>query len=156
MRFSASIEQVRPVSVIQMACTVCGAKAEASCRCGAPYLPAGERAKLAVIANPEKSDRAIADEIGVHRRTVERARSHGANAPPERVLGRDGKNYGAKQGKKKKPETDDEMPTEEEAFKSWQKDVYDQACLILEEMSGPTRRKFFAFLREKYSENFGK
>jgi len=48
--------------------------ADAACNCGAPYVPAGRRAAEAVATNPEKSDRAIAAEIGVDRETVARAR----------------------------------------------------------------------------------
>jgi hypothetical protein len=39
---------------------------------------------------------------------------------------------------------DDEMPTEEEADESWQEDVYDHACLLVERMAESTRRKFIA------------
>jgi len=38
---------------------------------------------------------------------------------------------------------DDAMPTEEEADESWQADLYDAACLLLEQMSDATRRRFF-------------
>jgi len=48
--------------------------AKASCNCGAGYVPAGQRAAAAIKANPDKSDRAIADEIGVSNQTVRRAR----------------------------------------------------------------------------------
>lgn len=68
-----------PNSVIEktyslMACTACGAEAYASCNCRAAYKPI-EIAAKAVAANPEKSDRAIADEIGVSHATVSRARA---------------------------------------------------------------------------------
>jgi len=43
-------------------------------RCGAPYVLAGERAAEAIASNPTRSDRAIAEEIGVNQSTVSRAR----------------------------------------------------------------------------------
>jgi hypothetical protein len=39
-----------------------------------------------------------------------------------------------------------EMPTEEEADESWQNDLYDQACLLLERMADATRQRFLAHL----------
>jgi hypothetical protein len=54
------------------------------------YVPAGRRAEEAVKANPGKSNRAIADEIGVGKDTVRRART-GASAPVEKRVGKDGK-----------------------------------------------------------------
>jgi hypothetical protein len=75
----------------QMHCSACGAAAKATCKCGVAYIPAGEFAARAVAAHPEKSDRAIAQAIGVGHQTVARARKAGGpNGPPERI-GRDGK-----------------------------------------------------------------
>ncbi len=89
-----------PNTVIQFAvqrlsCSECGAEANASCNCGKPYVPAKVRAAEAIKANPQKSDRAIADEIGVSHQTVGRAREeatgpHGPVEEPRRV-GLDGK-----------------------------------------------------------------
>jgi hypothetical protein len=66
-------------------CTKCGAGALCPCGCGAPYLverrdwtaagTALERATAAVTAHPEKSNRAIAKEVGVSAQTVKRARA---------------------------------------------------------------------------------
>jgi hypothetical protein len=47
--------------------------------CGVSYLPAGKRAEEAVAANPEKSDGLIAEEIGVGKETVRRARKSTAS-----------------------------------------------------------------------------
>jgi hypothetical protein len=69
-------------------CTSCGTTAKCPCGCGVPYLSdhpwanadpltresALERAAAAVAAHPEKSNRAIAAEIGVSEPTVRRAR----------------------------------------------------------------------------------
>jgi hypothetical protein len=55
-------------------------------------LPAGEFAARALKANPEKSDRAIADDFGIGKDTVRRARkSSGASAPVQKRIGKDGK-----------------------------------------------------------------
>lgn len=50
----------------------------------------------------------------------------------------------------KQTKPDDDMPTSEEADESYQETCYDQACLILEEMSGATRQRFFAHFEETY------
>jgi predicted amidophosphoribosyltransferase len=79
------------MSVQQMVCTGCGAEANASCNCGKPYVPKKQRAAEAIAANPQKSNRAIAEEIGVAEGTVRAARATGAqDYAPERE-GRDGK-----------------------------------------------------------------
>jgi len=70
-------------------------RSTAACDCGVAYVPAGQRAAEAVQKSPEKSNRAIAAEIGVDHKTVAKAR--GDNSPPERVTGRDGKSYPARQ-----------------------------------------------------------
>jgi len=48
------------LSVVRLACSACGAEANASCNCGKPYSPR-ERAAEVVAAHPEKSNRAIAE-----------------------------------------------------------------------------------------------
>jgi hypothetical protein len=56
-------------------------------------LPAIKRAEQAIAASPDKSDRAIAEEIGVGSNTVRRARQK-ATAPcgaVEKRTGKDGK-----------------------------------------------------------------
>jgi hypothetical protein len=87
-----------PNTVIQFAvqrlsCSECGAEANASCNCGKPYIPAKVRAAEAIKANPQKSDRAIAADIGVSHTTVQEARkSTGNNLPvDEPRIGLDGK-----------------------------------------------------------------
>jgi hypothetical protein len=64
----------RPSSV-RLQCSACGAEANAACDCGAPYVSAASRAADALAKDPDKSDRAIADEIGVSNQTVKRARA---------------------------------------------------------------------------------
>ena len=79
------------ISVQRMVCTGCGAEANASCNCGVSYQPKSVRAADAIQANPQKSDRAIAADLGVSHQTVARARdSTGPYGPVERT-GLDGK-----------------------------------------------------------------
>ncbi len=82
------------MAVQQMTCTGCGAEANASCNCGKPYVPKKQRAADAIAANPQKSDRAIAADIGVSAETVHKARreSPANELAPERE-GLDGKVY---------------------------------------------------------------
>jgi hypothetical protein len=77
---------------VRLTCSKCGAGGEASCDCGVPYVPAGDRAAAAIAANPTKSNRAIADDLGVSEPTVRRARN--ATASHDAVgkrTGKDGK-----------------------------------------------------------------
>jgi hypothetical protein len=55
-------------------CLKCGAEAVAPCGCGAPLVTHGKRAEAAVQAAPERSDHAIAADIGVSVPTIGRAR----------------------------------------------------------------------------------
>jgi hypothetical protein len=79
------MEQARIINLpvkVRLVCAECGAPGEGSCHCGAPYVAPGQRAAEAIKANPSKSDRAIAAEIGVHKNTVARAReSTGPHGP---------------------------------------------------------------------------
>jgi hypothetical protein len=85
------------MTVQRMVCTSCGAEANASRTCGVAYVPKSVRAAEAVKANPEKSNRAIAAEIGVSEPTVRLAREQGTSCDaPEKVVGKDGKSYAAK------------------------------------------------------------
>jgi hypothetical protein len=81
------------LSVVRLACSACGAEANASCDCGKPYVPKLQRAAEAVAEHPEKSNRAIADDIGVDEKTVRQARSSTADysAVDEPRTGKDGK-----------------------------------------------------------------
>jgi hypothetical protein len=80
------------MSVQRMVCTGCGSEANATCNCGLPYKPKAERAKEAIEANPGKSDRAIAKEIGVSHTAVQNARkATGKLLPVDEHVGLDGK-----------------------------------------------------------------
>jgi hypothetical protein len=85
---------VIPISIQRMVCIACGAEANASCNCGVAYQPKSIRAREAVEANPEKSNRAIAEETGISEATVRRARA--SSDAPESVVGKDGKSYPAR------------------------------------------------------------
>jgi len=72
-------------------CTKCGTEVRCPCSCGAPYIGthrwaagapvlAADRAVVALTSHPEKSNRAIAAEIGVSEQTVRRARQKIKNA----------------------------------------------------------------------------
>lgn len=65
---------------------------------GVAYTPKIIRAAEAIKANPQKSDRAIAEEIGVSQPTVSKARKETGdnNLSPDARTGRDGKSYPAK------------------------------------------------------------
>lgn len=91
-------------AVQRMVCTGCGSEANASCNCGVAYTPKIIRAAEAIKANPQKSDRSIAKEIGVDQKTVGAARRQSGEeySSPERV-GRDGKSYPATQTLKPPP-----------------------------------------------------
>jgi hypothetical protein len=119
-------------------CSSCGASARAGCNCGVPYVPAGDRAAAAVAANPKKSDRAIAAEIGVGNATVSRARRKATvscDTVVEKRTGKDGK--ARKQPSKKterKPEpqamNDAEAAAYMKALPEWQAAI--QAAWLLD------------------------
>jgi hypothetical protein len=88
---NATVHQLKPAPVLRASCTQCGT--EAACDCNAPYVPARERAAAAIVATPEKSNRAIAAEIGVSDKTVAAARAEHSAPAPETVVGKDGKEY---------------------------------------------------------------
>jgi len=79
--------------VAKLYCSKCGATAGAACDCGVPYVPAGVAAAKAIAAHWEKSDRAIAKEIGIHYSTVREARIKltGGNPSVDKRIGLDGK-----------------------------------------------------------------
>jgi hypothetical protein len=92
--WSATSAKVIPISRRRMMCAGCGAEANANCDCGVGYVPKAVRAAEAVKANPEKSDRAIAAEIGVSAPTVGKARREEAtvnNFTVDARTGLDGK-----------------------------------------------------------------
>ena len=88
----------------ELKCTNCYAVGVASCDCNKPYLPPFELAVEAIRKNPELSDRAIGELIGVSYETVRRARKSGVTSvTPDKRTGRDGKKQSAKKKKAKPP-----------------------------------------------------
>jgi DNA-binding Lrp family transcriptional regulator len=102
---TATIVQLQKKQEAQFLCSACGA--DRSCNCNAPAIPKGQQAIEALKANPEKSDRAIAKEIGASPTTVGKAReelSSGGQLKEPRVGldGRARKQPAAKPKKKSK------------------------------------------------------
>jgi hypothetical protein len=108
---TSQFEQVRKQE-LNYTCSACGA--DRGCDCSAPAI---EKAAAAIAANPRKSGRAIAAEIGVSHTTVQNARKQVANdlppepagraddsAPEDIRIGRDGKSYPAEKKKKREAE----------------------------------------------------
>lgn len=98
----APADTIIQFSVQRMACTSCGVEANASCNCGVAYAPKIVRATEAIKANPQKSNRAIAEEIGADEKTVRKARAD-QSAPVGDCVGRDGKSYPSTQPPKPAP-----------------------------------------------------
>jgi hypothetical protein len=88
---STVVPLVAHMTTVIMHCSACGAEAKAACACGAPYVSAAARAIAAIAKNPEKSDRAIAAEIGVGNKTVSRARSTVSHDTVDKRTGKDGR-----------------------------------------------------------------
>jgi len=126
-------------------CTECGATSLCLCSCGSTYLPAHyempslaaiDRAMAAIEKNPELSDRAIAEKIGVSHQVVGRARRKikegdgdgpldGPVEGPISRVGRDGRSRRLPQGQdlRQDPERDliqDEYPDAVELEDRWQ------------------------------------
>lgn len=101
---------VIPISVQRLTCESCGAEAVASCNCGVEYRPKSVRAGEAVKANPEKSNRAIAADIGVDEKTVRQARSTADRSAVEARTGLDGKTRKIPEKKSGSPKEDDDEP----------------------------------------------
>jgi hypothetical protein len=74
------------VSAVVISCDGCGAETNAPCTCRKVYRPL---AAAAIKANPNKSDRAIAADLGISPMTVGRARKE-ATVPDVTVDGREG------------------------------------------------------------------
>jgi hypothetical protein len=71
-------------------CSKCGVRAQATCDCGASYIPARVYAERAIAAHPEKSNRAIAEETGISHETIRQVREATDNNLAVRI-GLDGK-----------------------------------------------------------------
>ena len=80
-------------SVIRLACSACGAEANASCSCGKPYVPAAQRVAEYDRTNPGQSTRKAAADLGVSKSEVSRSRQGVPRGTGEAITGRDGKIY---------------------------------------------------------------
>lgn len=111
MTDSSRTAHIIPFRRVRIECSKCGASANAACGCGASYVPAGTRAAKGIAANPRKSDRAIAAELGVGNATVSRARRRStvSDGTVGKRVGRDGKIRGLP----KRPEPKISDPTKE-------------------------------------------
>jgi hypothetical protein len=91
-------------------CVACGAEADATfhptCNCNAGFRSKKQMAAEAIEQHPNKSNRAIAAEIGADEKTVRKARAD-QSAPEPTVTGRDGKTYPST---RPKYEYDDDEP----------------------------------------------
>jgi hypothetical protein len=98
------------ISIARLQCTQCGAEANASCNCGKSYVPAAQRVAEYDKANPGKSTRAAATDLGIASGTVTKARkkSGASTEAPAKVIGIDGKEYSAK-----RPSPDEDVEHEE-------------------------------------------
>lgn len=136
---------VYPISIRRMVCSGCGA--EASCNCGKPYVPMAERAREAIKANPEKSDRAIAADIGVHHSTVNEVRNQLSDEPTVERIGLDGKT-------RKLPQRADDFAVKDIIVDKIRKAVVadylgdggivEQALVLVGKMNDDERRRFDA------------
>jgi hypothetical protein len=78
----------------RLKCSECGVEIDAGCNCGALYVPAAKRVADYDKANPGRSTRQAAADLGVSQPTVVKARKSGDNQlSPATVTGRDGKRY---------------------------------------------------------------
>jgi transposase-like protein len=91
----ATIHQFQPkTNQATLRCPSCGTTTDAPCSCGVgyEYVPPGKLAAQAIKDNPNLSDRAIAEKIGIDKDTVNRVRkSTGGNPPVAPRVGKDGK-----------------------------------------------------------------
>lgn len=146
--------------VTPLVCSACGAHGEGTCACGAPYVLAKQRVAEYDKTTPGRSTRQAAADLGVSNKTVSKARARVTPVTPQ-VTGRDGKKYPAKRSLRLVTRTlrsgeivqePEDCPTEAEAEEEYQLTCYDQACRFLEEMTGETRRRFFAHIKRKYGD----
>jgi hypothetical protein len=140
-------------------CSACGAEANASCNCGAPYLTAAARVAKALAATPEKSDRVIAAELGVGNATVSRIRrkSPVSDDTPESVTGRDGKKYPLKRrGERSAAKPEREAPSVIDLapgdyhFQHEDEDIVTHALRLVGRMNADQRERFLAQLEVTY------
>jgi hypothetical protein len=140
------------ISVVRLQCSVCGAQAAASCNCGQPYVvAAGQRAAEAIKANPEKSDRAIARDIGVSQPTVSKVRKSTDNSfSVEKRIGLDGKARKLAHGRSQVDRLKAHYGDPSWAPPPVQKDLLEQGKRVVEAMNWSTKDVFAQWLKTVY------
>jgi hypothetical protein len=92
-----------------MRCQRCNAEIAAGCDCGADYSPV-KRAAEAVAANPDRSDRSIAEDIDVSPTTVGKARKNQLSSGGHlKRTGRDGRTRRAPMRKPKQDHAEEKI-----------------------------------------------
>jgi hypothetical protein len=144
------INQPLPVKV-KLECTQCGASGEGSCNCGAEYVAPGQRAAKALKANPERSDRAIAAEIGVDHKTVGAARkaATGEGSPVECRTGLDGKTRRLPQRSEPEPIIRQVPRSEIDWIKYAQDNVLETMKALRQSLSNDEWNGFIDWMRER-------
>jgi hypothetical protein len=132
----------RPQRQSRFICSVCGSSRD--CDCDAPAL---ERVVAYDKANPGKSTRQAAADLGLGNKTVARARTAAVShdTPAATVTGRDGKTYLARQ-KPKAKEPDTESVAAADAARA---DKYAKEIIRLLKEAHAARREI-ARLKQKY------
>lgn len=93
----SNLNPVIQISVRRLECVECGAEANATCDCNKPYVRAAQRVAEYDKANPGRSTRRVAADLGVSQPVVVEARKSGdRHLSPDVVTGRDGKQYPAR------------------------------------------------------------
>ena len=101
----------------KLRCTSCGVTTDAKCDCGVDYIIVrpGKAAAIAIAKFPEKSDRVIAENIGVSPNTVKAARATVQNCAVDSRIGKDGKER--RMPRKTKRQRFQELSDEEVGFR---------------------------------------
>jgi hypothetical protein len=91
----------KPVAPVRLQCSACGAQTDAPCSCGAEYKPVADRLAEYDKANPGRSTRRAARDLGTSQTAVQKARrrsgEHGCSPHSvPKVTGDDGKPYPSK------------------------------------------------------------
>ena len=139
------------VSIVRLACTACGAEANASCSCGKPYVPAAQRVAEYDQANPGQSERTVAAELGISKTAVHEARESGGHPRPPEVTGRDGKTYSLEHGRKQVIELQKHYGDPASySLPPIQYDLLDQVKPTITQMNRPTKEALAMWLGEIY------
>lgn len=125
------VQFAQPVTRARLECPQCQKGTDAICECNVPYkyVTARELAERALAKSPQKSDRAIAEETGVNKNTVARARDDASNI--EMRIGKDGKAYNAT----RQPAVNRDKKPAPESEENWQEDIVDRTKVAIDSAS---------------------